>query len=159
MKNNDLIIRKFLNIVKEKGITYGSVESFTGGLFASTITSIPGVSSNYIGSVVSYNSRIKVDIIGVNKETIDRYTVVSKEVAEEMALGGKMKLNVDLCVSFTGNAGPSVCEGDKSVGLFYIGIAYKNNLTSYEFHLNKERNALREEAIYLALEKIIEIIY
>src|SRR5574344_1623344 len=100
----------------EKGWSLGSVESLTGGLFSASICSIPGASRVYKGSIISYANEVKENLAHVKSETIEKYGVVSKEVAEEMALGGLEALNVSVCVSFTGNAGPTAEPGEAPVG-------------------------------------------
>ena len=137
--------------------TLGSVESFTGGLFASEITSISGASSFFKGSVVTYATEEKVNVVGVDKEVVDKYGVVSKECAEEMAVKGSKLLNVDYCISFTGNAGPTAMEG-KPVGLIYIGVFDGEKCHVLEKTIVGTRNFVRNEAILIAcdyLEKII----
>ena len=98
---------ELVELLKAKHLTIGSIESMTGGLFASSITSVPGASKVFKGSVVSYSPLIKENVVGVKKETIETFGVVSKEVAYEMASKGKKLLDVDICVSITGNAGPT----------------------------------------------------
>lgn len=151
-------IDELFKLCEEKHLTFGSVESFTGGLFASSITSVPGSSKYFLGTIVSYNPLIKEEIVGVSEETIDKYSVVSKEVATEMVINGTIKLHSDICVSFTGNAGPSVDKGNKPVGLIFIGIKYKDKIEVLEYTLKGERNDIRKEACNIAIEKIIEII-
>ena len=157
MINKELLV-EVINLLKEKNISIGAVESFTGGLFSSCLTSVSGVSQVFKGSIVSYSSKIKENVVGVNEETIEKYTVVSNEVAEEMAQKGSEILSTDLTVSFTGNAGPSVCEGEKPVGLIYISIFFEKNFYTSEYRLNIDRNAIRETAVNLALEKILKIL-
>ena len=157
MINKELLV-EVINLLKEKNISIGAVESFTGGLFSSCLTSVSGVSQVFKGSIVSYSSKIKENVVGVNRETIKKYTVVSSEVAEEMAQKGSEILSTDLTVSFTGNAGPSVCEGEKPVGLIYISIFFEKNFFTSEYRLNIDRNAIRETAVNLALEKILKIL-
>lgn len=140
----------------EKKITLGSVESLTGGLFASIVSGIPGVSAIYKGSIVSYANEIKERVVGVSRQIIDD-GVVSSICAQSMAQNGKNKLDVDLCVSFTGNAGPSVLEG-KEVGLVYIGIAYHTSNVVYECHFHGSRNEIRQQCVDFAFEKINLII-
>ena len=152
MINRDLLI-KVIELLKEKNISIGAVESFTGGLFSSTLTSVSGVSQIFKGSIVSYSSLIKEKVVGVSHETIEKETVVSKEVAEEMAFNGSKILDTDITVSFTGNAGPTVCEGDKPVWLIYISIYFEKNFYTYEKRLNLDRNAIREAAVDFALKK------
>ena len=91
----------------DKGLSLGSIESFTGGLFAATITKIPGASNFFKGSIVTYATEEKERLLGISHIDVEKYGVVSKEIAEQMAVYGRDLLDVDVCVSFTGNAGPS----------------------------------------------------
>ena len=108
-------ISEIFKKLEEKGLTFGSIESMTGGLFATTITNVSGASKVYKGSIITYTSEEKINIVGVNKETIDKETVVSSKVAQEMAMNGQKLLNVDICLSITGNAGPTVEKGKKGI--------------------------------------------
>ena len=152
-------MESLLKAYKEKGLTLGSVESMTGGLFAAKFTEIPGSSAVFKGSVVAYSSEEKINIIGVKKETIEKYGVVSSEVAREMAELGRKVLNVDICVSVTGNAGPTCEPGGKPAGCFYIGVASKDGTEVKEFKKHQKRNVVRNEAVLamrdLAYLKII----
>ena len=76
------------NLLRQKGLTLGIVESATGGLISHLITNIPGSSDYYKGSVTAYSNEVKIKVVGVKEDTINRYGAVSPEVAEEMALGG-----------------------------------------------------------------------
>ena len=129
---------------EQKKLTVGSVESFTGGLFASTIISKPGASEFFKGSVVTYWSEIK-EKLGVDTSN----GVINKAVALEMAAKGKEFLGVDICISFTGNAGPKETEG-KPVGTVFIAI----NEKVLELNLKGSRNEIREEAVQIALEEL-----
>ena len=140
---------------KEKGLTLGAVESFTGGSFASNITAIPGASKFFKGSCVTYATESKNTVIGVSKDLIERCGVVSKETAKEMAVKGKEALKSDLCVSFTGNAGPEAME-DKPVGEIYIGIAYKDEVEVISCNLSGKRKQIQAQAMNIAIEKILE---
>ena len=146
-------------LFRKFGRTLGSVESFTGGLFAETITSVPGASHFYKGGLVTYASEEKNRILGISYETIDKYGVISQEVAAAMAANGQKLLNVDYCVSFTGNAGPTAMEG-KPVGLIYIGIAIYDYVEVYKFELEGNRQNIQKEGVNNALEilskKILE---
>lgn len=153
------LFNNVFNRLKEKNLTISSIESFTGGLYSSTFTSIPGVSSVFKGAIVTYWTEIKEDVLLISKDIIDKYTVVSGEVAYEMAEKGNKILKSDITISFTGNAGPSVCDGDKPVGLFYIGINYLNKINTYEFYLkDKSRQEIREQALNLANKILLEIL-
>ena len=141
-------------LFREYGRTLGSVESFTGGLFAREITKVSGASHFFKGALVTYASEEKNRILGISYNDIDQYGVVSREVAAQMASNGQKLLNVDYCVSFTGNAGPTAMEG-KPVGLVYIGIAIYDKVEVYEFHLSGDRDTIQNEGVNNAL-KILE---
>ena len=143
-------------LLKEKNLSISSVESFTGGLFASTITSIPGASKVYYGSLVSYDTSVKENLLKIG-EVINQYGVISKECAQAMAVKGQILFKTDLCISFTGNAGPDVME-DKAVGLSYVSIAYKDKIISFEDIYKLERNGLRLKAVEDAIKRIKEVI-
>ena len=148
---------EFSALFKEKGYTLGSVESFTGGLFAREITSVPGASKFYKGGLVTYATEEKVALLGIPQKDVDEFGVVSKEIALQMAELGRKKLNVDFCVSFTGNAGPSAME-NKPVGEIYIGVSAKEKTEAFGYQLEGNRNKIQEDAIILAftlLEKAI----
>lgn len=144
---------KVVELLKNSNLTIGSIESLTGGLFASNLTSIPGVSKVFKGSVVSYATEVKEMVVNVSKDVVTNYGVVSKECALEMALNGKKLLGVDVCVSFTGNAGPDVMDG-KKVGTVYIGLIINDDIEVFELNLSGDRNKIREECVKIAFEKI-----
>ena len=138
-------------LFREKGRTLGSVESFTGGKFASEITSVSGASHFFKGALVTYATEEKSRLLGISYKDIDQYGVVSKEVAGQMASNAKKLLNVDYCVSFTGNAGPEAMEG-KPVGEIHIGIAFCDSVQVHSFQLEGSRNEIQDKAINIALE-------
>ena len=140
-------MQELVKLLKEKQLTIGSIESMTGGLFASTITSIPGVSVVYKGSVISYAIEEKINVVGVRKKTIDKYGVVSKEVALEMAKYGAKTLNVDVCISITGNAGPTVEPDGKPVGEIHLGLCIKGKLFHKQLSLKGDRNHIRSMCV------------
>ena len=145
-------------LFREKGRTLGSVESFTGGAFAHDITSVPGASHFFKGALVTYATEEKARILGIPYSEIDTYGVVSQEIAGQMAAHAKSLLNVDYCVSFTGNAGPTAMEG-KKVGEVYIGVAFYDKVQVFAYQLEGSRENIQKEAIKIAydiLEKIIE---
>ncbi len=110
------------NILIEKNISLASAESLTGGLFAKTITDVPGISAVFDRGIVTYTNRAKMDELGVKEETLERFGAVSEQTAAEMAAGLHEKTGCDICVSATGIAGPSGGTPEKPVGLVYMGI-------------------------------------
>ena len=142
-------------IFMEDQRTLGSVESFTGGLFASTVTKVPGASNYYKGGLVTYWTEEKERLLGILHEYVEKYGVVSKEIAERMAMHGLDVLNVDVCVSFTGNAGPTAMEG-KPVGEIHIGIAIEKDVKVYSYHLKGTREQIQQEAVQIAIDLLSE---
>lgn len=141
----------------EKNISISSVESFTVGAFANMIGSISGISAVYRGSLVSYQTRIKRDVLHIDEKVIETYGVVSREVAGLMAIQGKKMFDSDICISFTGNAGPTAMEG-KPVGLIFIGIAYQDLIHTFCFELSGGREDIKKQAILIGIEKILKIL-
>jgi len=125
-----------------KLLTIGTTESATGGRIADGLTNVPGSSDYFKGSVVAYSNEIKINVLGVKRETIENYGAVSEQTAIEMAEGGRRLLGVDICISDTGIAGPSGATLGKPVGLFYIGLAAKESSLSQKhiFSGNREEN-------------------
>ena len=144
-------------LFREKGRTLGSVESFTGGSFAHEITSVAGASHFFKGALVTYATEEKARILGIPYRDIDEHGVVSKEIAGMMASNAKRLLNVDYCVSFTGNAGPSAME-NKPVGEVHIAVAFYDKTQVFSYQLEGNREEIQTKAIDIAydlLEKAI----
>ena len=134
--------REIGNLLRQKGLTLGLVESATGGLMSHRMTNVPGSSDYYKGAVTAYKNEVKIKVVGVKEDTINKYGAVSSQVAEEMAQGGRKALVVDICLADTGIAGPGGATQGKSVGLFYIGLSHINGTYSrkHEFQGDREQN-------------------
>ena len=130
------------NLLRQKGLTLGVVESASGGLISHLVTNVPGSSDYYKGSLIAYSNEVKIKIVGVKEDTINKYGAVSSQVAEEMAQGGRKLLAADICLADTGIAGPSGATPGKPVGLFYIGLSHQNGTYSqkHNFPGNREQN-------------------
>lgn len=135
-------------------ITVSSVESFTVGNFASMLGSVPGISKVYKGSLVTYQSETKERLLSIDHDIIAKYGVVSKEIASLMCVNGKAILNSDICVSFTGNAGPDAME-NKPVGEVYIGINFKDDISVYKLNLKGSRSEIVKQAMDFVVRKLI----
>ena len=109
--------KDLLKTLKEKHLTLSSMESLTGGLFATSVTSVPGASEVFIGGAVTYSNKAK-ESFGVKASVIQKFGAISKECADEMALRSSLFFQSDCSVSFTGNAGPSA-EEDRSCLCFH----------------------------------------
>lgn len=137
------IIGKFL---KNLNLTVATAESCTGGYIAHLITSIPGSSAYFKGSVVSYSNEIKTSILGVSPDTIEEYGAVSRETVTEMAQGVLKKLNSDCAVAVSGIAGPDGGSEDKPVGTVWIAVItpFHGLVTKkFLFGEHRERNIRR----------------
>ena len=139
------------DLLRQKGLTLGVVESATGGLISHLITNVPGSSDYYKGSITAYNNEVKINVVEVKEDTIKKYGAVSHQVAQEMARGGRKTLAVDICLVDTGIAGPSGATPDKPVGLFYIGLSHQAGTYSRKhlFHGDREQN--KQDAAEAAL--------
>jgi nicotinamide-nucleotide amidase len=135
--------------------TLSIAESLTGGLLSSRFTSLSGASNYFKGSVVAYSSSVKKNILGVNSETIDKYSVVSSNVANEMALEAKNFLDSDYAISTTGNAGPTKGDSNEPIGKIFISIATPIDVKSFEFNFGKNR----EKNIHKTVNKSLELLF
>ena len=138
----------------EKPLTISTAESCTGGMIASKLIEVPGISKNFIESIVSYSNEAKIKRLKVKKETLEKYGAVSEEVAREMLAG----LKTDVGISTTGIAGPGGGTKDKPVGLVYIGIKVKNEVKVFKRELKGDRNKIRQRAMMHALYNLLKIL-
>ncbi|MCR5349040.1 MAG: CinA family protein [Bacilli bacterium] len=136
-----------LQNLADLGLTLGTVESMTGGLFAAKATDIPGASHVFKGAIVSYSAEVKEKTVGVDAGLIANNGVVSEPVAKEMAVKGREALGVDVCLSVTGNAGPSAEEGEAGVGQVYFSLATKDAAWTFGYTFEGTRQEIREAAV------------
>lgn len=137
-----------------KLLTIGTVESATGGRIADRITNVPGSSDYFKGSIVAYSNEVKIALLGVKKKTLENYGAVSEQTALEMARGGRKLLNVDICVSDTGIAGPSGATPEKPLGLFYLGLATRDESFSQKHAFPGNREGNKRDAAEAALNML-----
>ena len=129
-------------LLRENNLKIGTVESCTSGLLANQIVSVSGASDYFEGSLLTYSYKLKEEVLGISNLTLVENGAVSEIVAIEMAEKGLEKLDVDICLSTTGIAGPLGGTDDKPVGLVWIGLATKNGVKARKFQFgdNRERN-------------------
>lgn len=157
--NDDTLAGVIGEKLTESGCTLSVAESCTGGNIAHFITSNPGSSAYFKGSVVAYSNEIKQKLLNVEKESLEKYGAVSEQVAREMAIGVKKLMKTDYAVSTTGIAGPDGGTDDKPVGTVWIAIAGKSEIITkkYNFWHNRERNILRSTQSALNLLRSLVI--
>lgn len=146
-----------LALLKERNLTIGSCESLTAGLFTSQLAAISGASSVLKGGIVTYQTAVKEQLVGVDAHVIEQDGVVSAACAAEMAAKARQLLACDICVSFTGNAGPDVMEG-KPVGCVYCAIADQKGVHTYRLQLSGSRNEIRMQAVMQMKAELIRLI-
>ena len=132
--------------------TISVAESCTGGMIAERITANAGASRYFKGGIVSYATQAKIDVLGISEELIKKYSVVSKEVAEEMSLGVQKLFKTDYAIAVTGNAGPTKGDSDVEVGTVCIAIATPTQVYSEEFSLGNHRTKVINKAVNKAFE-------
>ena len=146
-------------LLTSKKQTLAVAESCTGGLIASSITKLPGVSSFFRGGVVTYQTQTKVQLLGVLEKTIQKHSVVSAAVAQEMVVGVQKILQSDYAISVTGNAGPEKGDSNAEVGTVFIAIATPQKVTVSEFNFGKNRYKVQNKAKNKALELLKKTIF
>ncbi len=150
-KDSQELVEVLLDKLSANKQTLSVAESCTGGLLSDYIVSIPGSSQVFKEGVISYSNASKIQRLKVDKELIDTFGAVSKEVAESMARGVSEALNTDYAISITGIAGPDGATPEKPVGLVYIGIKTPEKITVKKYNFMGTRQKVREESAKSAL--------
>jgi nicotinamide-nucleotide amidase len=142
-------------LLTKNNLTISTAESCTGGKIAATLTAVPGASNYFKGSVVSYATQVKIDVLDIDENLIAKHGVVSAEVAKEMAKSVQKVMNSDCAIATTGNAGPTKGDEDAELGTVFIGIAMYNEVFVEEFNFGQPR----EKVIDRGVSKALELIY
>jgi nicotinamide-nucleotide amidase len=144
-----LVVGRLLN---EQHLTIATAESCTGGMIGELLTEIPGSSQYYLGGCVAYSNALKIEILGVDPETINQLGAVSQTCALEMAVGARQRFKSDLAVSVTGIAGPDGGTEEKPIGTVHFGLATPES--TYHMHrvLRPDRQGIRIAAANTALD-------
>ena len=150
------------NVVSEilcnNKLSVSTAESCTGGMIAASLISYPGISDVFKEGAVTYSNESKMKRLGVSKETLDRYGAVSEETAREMAIGIAREANTDISISTTGIAGPGGGTDEKPVGLVYIGVYFKGDVTVKKYVFNGNRNRVRLQATTTGLDMLRRVL-
>ena len=142
----------------ERGVTVGTAESCTGGLVGHSLTAIAGSSDYYLGGVISYSDELKIGLLGVPADVLERHGAVSAQVAAAMADGARVRLGCDYAVSVTGVAGPGGGTPAKPVGLTYVGAAGPAGRQVRRHEWDGDRATNRELSAAAALELLLELV-
>lgn len=152
----EVVVGKML---KEQQKTIATAESCTGGHIAASLSSVPGASAYFKGSVVSYATEAKINVLGVSEKLIATHSVVSAEVAKAMALNVKQLLNTDYAIATTGNAGPTKGEEKAELGSVFIALATPNEVIVEEFNFGQPREKVIDRAQIKSLEMLKKEIF
>ncbi|WP_353078376.1 CinA family nicotinamide mononucleotide deamidase-related protein [Flavobacterium sp.] len=139
-------------LLTQKQVSLSTAESCTGGKIAQLISAVPGASACFKGGIVAYSNQIKIDVLKVNPETIQKFSVVSKEVAQEMAINCRSIFNTDYAIATTGNAGPTKGNSDAEIGTVFIAIATPNEVLVEEFNFGQPREKVIDRAVNKTFE-------
>ena len=140
---------ELVRILFERALKITTAESCTGGLIAATLVNVPGVSDVFETGYITYSEETKMRILGVKRETLEKYTVYSEEVAPKTA-------GADVALSVTGIAGPDGGTPDFPVGLCYIGCYYNGEAVVEKHIFQGDRQNIRAQAVDAALELAIK---
>jgi nicotinamide-nucleotide amidase len=146
------LVQQISKLFIKKGLSLSIVESCTGGKITEMITAESGVSAFFKGGMVTYATHIKSSVLGVDEKLINKYSVVSSEVAEAMALQSNKVFDTDYAISTTGNAGPKKGDADDELGTVYISIASAVGVFTEKFNFGQPREKVIGRATFKALE-------
>lgn len=155
-EEDDAIAVEINTLLASKNKSLAVAESCTGGALAAEFTSHPGASKSFKGGMVCYATQTKIDLLGVDKRIIEKYSVVSAEVAEAMAKNARQIYKADFALATTGNAGPAKGDSDAEVGTVFIGLATPEKVYAKKFFLGNHREQVIKKAIYKAYEMILK---
>lgn len=141
-------------------LTVAFAESCTGGMLASGLVPVQGVSNVLLGSIVTYQARAKQDLLGVKQKTLELYTAESQQTTNEMALGLKRRLpHADVCVAVTGLCGPGASETpDKPVGTVFVTVLFRNQAFEFRQQFKGTGEAIREQTAAFVYAKLGELV-
>jgi len=153
-ENDRTIAEIVLDLCRARGLTLATAESCTGGLVAARLTSVPGASDVFLGSVVAYSNAVKAGELGVAQEVLDLHGAVSAETAQAMAHGVRHRLGADIGVAVTGVAGPDGGTDEKPVGLVFVHAAGPDGEEARRTELPGDREMIRGRATAASLHLV-----
>lgn len=152
VKEEETLEMAVVRLLEKYNLTVATAESCTGGMLASRLVNVPGVSEVFREGFITYSNKAKRKILDVNKATLRKYGAVSKETAKEMATGGVFATDADVCIAITGLAGPDGGSEEKPIGLVYIACYMKDKVAVEKYQFKGNRNKIREQSIVKALD-------
>jgi len=138
--------------LRERELTLALAESLTGGLVGHRVTNVPGSSAYLRGAVVAYANRVKQELLGVRRETLDAHGAVSEQTAAEMAAGVRRVFGTDLGLATTGIAGPEAATAEKPAGTLWLALAAADGTVTRHYQLWGTRDWMKLLASQIALD-------
>lgn len=151
-------VRDLLDILDSRGKKLSLAESCTGGLIGSMITEVPGSSSCFLGSAVTYSNDAKENILGVRHETLLAFGAVSPQTAEEMATGSLRAYGSDVAASVTGIAGPGGAVEGKPVGTVCVCITDGKRMVTTTHHFDGDRRSVRQQTAESVIDGLCDFL-
>jgi len=157
---DDLPIEQVIgDVLRKQGLTVSAAESCTGGNIARLLTSVPGSSAYFRGTLVAYSNEVKTASLGVAAELIEKHGAVSREVVEAMAKGAMQLLGSDVSMATSGIAGPDGGTEEKPVGLVWIAVAAGDRVYSREFRFGGHRELVIEQSSIMAIGLLYKLLH
>lgn len=146
------------DLLRDRELSVSCAESCTGGNIAHRITEVPGSSTYFLGSIVSYSNDVKAEVLKVDRNDIQQYGAVSQQVVESMARGVAELMHTDCSIATSGIAGPDGGTRFKPVGTVWIGVKYNDQIVSECVHFAGERNQVIESATNHGMVMLINLL-
>jgi nicotinamide-nucleotide amidase len=146
-------------LLKQQNKTISTAESCTGGNIAKLLTSVSGASKYFKGGVVSYATETKISVLGISEELIKAYSVVSAQVAKQMAINVKNIMKTDYAIATTGNAGPTKGDSEAEIGTVFIALATPDEVLVEEFNFGQPREKVIDRAVNKSMEMLRKEIF
>ena len=146
-------------LLKKQNKTISTAESCTGGNIAKLLTSVSGASKYFKGGVVSYATETKISVLGISEELIKAYSVVSAQVAKQMAINVKNIMKTDYAIATTGNAGPTKGDSEAEIGTVFIALATPDEVLVEEFNFGQPREKVIDRAVNKSMEMLRKEIF
>jgi len=147
--------QKILNNFEQKNLKICTAESCTGGLLSALFTEISGSSQTFDRGFVTYSNESKTEMLGVKKESLEKFGAVSEEVAKEMAEGAIRNSKANIAIAITGIAGPKGGSIEKPIGLVFIAKCFDGKTSVRKFYFSGNRNEVRKSTIIAALQMTV----
>ena len=152
---SESLAARVLEVLAARGETLATAESLTGGMLSSLLTDVPGASRSFVGGVVSYATRVKVSVLDVPADVVERHGVVSEECAAAMARGVRRRLDATWAMATTGVAGPDAQEG-RAVGTVWVAVAGPDGTGTRQLALEGDRDEIRRGSCRAVLQVLAD---